>query len=493
MDGRASGYRHSNCILDIAWDGATTGATDMVAVGGESPNSFFVSHDSGDTWSAINTGGRNIAFGFGGFNVYPNSGQIVNWDAEISKFIAVGEDLDASLPVICTSADGDTWNFQTVAGQTGGRFLCFARGNGIYVAACWFGGIGGHSASQIFSSADLITWTSRFTTGGIGDRQYPWIKYNGTDFLILSVAGNGNSIYSADGIAFNETGDNVSPNLEAFYGIDKAAIWDTPTSKWIVSSLGPLTANGGIFTAATPPATFATAYSNPYVINTYAGSVVRAGTKLVAFMSGDTTGMGTGPMGPHLESTDGVTWTPTGPILDSQYFAVLWDGAQFVGYRLDAAGVADNEIATSPDASTWTNRYDDADADILNIALFGESTPPPPPPPEKCVDFEIQSPGDMPDSGAQFTGQRLYIAVDCWKSRPLGSPEKLTPTIIVDGVETILPQITNRERTTIELPISQHHGRFFDGVRLDGCLMTSRVEIYGIWADVWLGEQSESS
>jgi hypothetical protein len=105
------------------------------------------------------------------------------------------------------------------------------------------------------------------------------------------------------------------------------------------------------------------------------------------------------------------------------------------------------------------------------------------------VDFEIQSPGDMPDSGAQFTGQRLYITANLNVS---GVPQVITPTLIVDGAEIVLPQITNTERGTIELPISKYHGRFFDGVRLDGCL-TGRIEIFRIEADVWLGEQSESS
>jgi hypothetical protein len=371
-----------DCVLDIAWDGAST----MVAVGGETANVFLVSHDSGATWAPINTSGRNVRFGFGGFDVYPNSGQIITYDPALGKFIAVGADTGANLPVVCTSPDGDTWTFQTVAGQTGGRFLCIAKGTGgIYVVVCWFGGIGGSTASQIFSSTDLAAWTSRFTTGGIGDRQYPWIKWNGTDFLILNIAGNGNSIYSSDGLTFHETADSVSPNLSPFYGIDKAAIWDTVTDKWIVSSLGPLSANGGIFTATNPPTAFATAYVNPHTLNAYAGSVVRAGNKLVAFMGGAAAGVS--PVDPHLESTDAITWTPTGPALDSQYFAVLWDGTQFVGIRIDAAGNNDNFIAKSPDASTWTNVFDDTTGSILNIALFAESAPGPKPPSGDLIGF----------------------------------------------------------------------------------------------------------
>ena len=60
----------------------------------------------------------------------------------------------------------------------------------------------------------------------------------------------------------------------------------------------------------------------------------------------------------------------------------------------------------------------------------------------------------------------------------------------LDGVENVLPKITNMGRSTIELPISKFHGRLFDGIRLDGTL-TGRVEIFRLEADVWMGEQQE--
>jgi len=110
-------------------------------------------------------------------------------------------------------------------------------------------------------------------------------------------------------------------------------------------------------------------------------------------MSGQPTG--SPPQAPLLQSTNGTTWTPTGGDLDSQYVAVLWDGSQFVGYRLDAAGILDNQIATSPDGVTWTNRYDDSAADILNIALFTPPVPPPPVPlapetgPRKAIVYSL--------------------------------------------------------------------------------------------------------
>jgi hypothetical protein len=110
-------------------------------------------------------------------------------------------------------------------------------------------------------------------------------------------------------------------------------------------------------------------------------------------------------------------------------------------------------------------------------------------PPPLCVDFEIQTPGDMPDTGAEFTGQRLYITANLNVSNV---PQLITPTLIIDGVENVLPPVTNNGRSTIEIPISKYHGRLFDGVRLDGCL-TGRIEIFRIEADIWLGEQREAA
>jgi len=103
------------------------------------------------------------------------------------------------------------------------------------------------------------------------------------------------------------------------------------------------------------------------------------------------------------------------------------------------------------------------------------------------IAFEVQSPGDFPDPGAQFTTQRLYIAANLNVS---AVGQVLTPTLIIDGVERTLPVLPAKSgRFTYELA-PKMVGRLFDGVRLTGNL-TGRVEIYNISADVWLGEQQE--
>jgi hypothetical protein len=102
------------------------------------------------------------------------------------------------------------------------------------------------------------------------------------------------------------------------------------------------------------------------------------------------------------------------------------------------------------------------------------------------IPFEIESPGDMPDSGAQFTGQRLLLTLN---GNVSGVPQILTPTLIIDGIEHTLPPITTIARTTIDMPIYGYHGRFFDGVRLTGSLL-GRVEIFAIEATIALSGAS---
>lgn len=96
------------------------------------------------------------------------------------------------------------------------------------------------------------------------------------------------------------------------------------------------------------------------------------------------------------------------------------------------------------------------------------------------VPFMMQTMGDYPDPGAQFTTQRLYITVNC-------NGQILTPTLIVDGANYPLPPITNTERTTIEMRPTIP-GRLFDGVLLSGSL-SNRIEVFRIEADVYLGDE----
>lgn len=103
-----------------------------------------------------------------------------------------------------------------------------------------------------------------------------------------------------------------------------------------------------------------------------------------------------------------------------------------------------------------------------------------------AIPFEIQSPGDFPDSGAEFTTQRIYITMNATTD---GGPVSLTPTLIVDGTSYTLPAISGTNRQTYELS-PKVAGRFFDAIRLTGSLL-GRVEVFRIEADVYLGEQDQ--
>jgi hypothetical protein len=100
-----------------------------------------------------------------------------------------------------------------------------------------------------------------------------------------------------------------------------------------------------------------------------------------------------------------------------------------------------------------------------------------------AISFTLQSPGNMPDVGQEFTTQRIYLTLN--PAVNISAPQTLTPTLIIDGSTFALPTITGAGRTTFELT-PKRFGRFFDGIRIDGTL-TGRVEIFRLEADVWVG------
>lgn len=98
------------------------------------------------------------------------------------------------------------------------------------------------------------------------------------------------------------------------------------------------------------------------------------------------------------------------------------------------------------------------------------------------IPFEIQSPGDMPDVGADFTTQYLWLTF----TAAIG--ETVTPTLILDGAEFVLPKLTGQgKRVTYEMKPSLP-ARFWDGVRLNASL-TGRIEVFRLEGQVYLGEQ----
>ncbi len=78
-----------------------------------------------------------------------------------------------------------------------------------------------------------------------------------------------------------------------------------------------------------------------------------------------------------------------------------------------------------------------------------------------AIPFEIQSQGDMPDVGADFTTQYLWITFNA----PIG--QIVTPTLILDGTEFVLPNLTGQgKRVTYEMK-PELPARFWDATA--GC------------------------
>ena len=442
-----------NYLGDIAWNGH---------------NNYVIVGQSG-IWSSTDGGASFVnravpaGYSFTLATLIASRGifKLVIWDG--LQFVVVGwfdTGGGALQGVVGTSPDGVTWSWANAADSFNPVAIAF---NGsTYVLLDWraFHG-GGAQKSRFYSAATpLGAWTLRFTSAT--EVEYAWLGSNGSSFLAFS-SQNAVAAYSADGSTWAENATAVKIPEER-----NQVLWDIISNQWIVS--GQL-ANGNYGIATTPSGAAFTTRLDVGAAG-FAATVLRgAGGNLFSWV-------GTAVTGPFTSVDNGTSWTSLVDPDDTDQTDAVWTNAQFVARRIPP--IADNYIGTSPDFVTYTSRYDDADGQVDIIRVFGVGTPPAP---SACVDFEIESPGDMPDSGQQFTGQRLLLTLNCNVS---GVPQTLTPILIIDGVEHTLPQITTMKRETLDIPIYGYHGRFFDGVRLTGCL-TGRVEVFRIEATVALG------
>lgn len=206
----------------------------------------------------------------------------------------------------------------------------------------------------------------------------------------------------------------------------------------------------------------------------------RAGSRLIGFQQ-------IAPILRGQAEENVAAWSPTnGPVWAALFRdeIVFSDGATLT-LALAYDGVMDNFVWRQPGQILTAAYYEPQTGQIQ--AAFGGATylfeePGQLADGTAAIPFIMQSPGDMPDIGAQFTTQRIYISATL-------NNQTVTPTLIVDGTEYGLPPITaNGSRVQIELS-PKVCGRFFEGVRLNGSL-TNRVEIFRIEADVWLGDEN---
>jgi hypothetical protein len=242
---------------------------------------------------------------------------------------------------LLTSPDGITWTPQTVA--SGAVLNGAAFGAGLYVVVA--------ATGVIFSSDDLVTWTSRFAgTNALND-----IIFANSLFVAVGVT---NTIRtSTDGITWNAaTATGVwrriiyDNSLFVVIGDNGALATSTNGTTWSVRTSGTsgnlrdVVWNGSIFVAVAPNSfttssngttwTAVTGFENlPFTSISWSGTrfVVTNTTNGVAFVS-----------------TNGTTWSRSatayaGPILFSGYF-----GGRFVA-------IGANQIQYSTDGLNWGN------------------------------------------------------------------------------------------------------------------------------------------
>lgn len=472
-------------------------------------NKIWTSHDYGVTWTATVTlpaGFTNAPSTFDTFALGGNTSEQYGtpvWNVTLSRFAVPFNQVIYDYSAFF-SADGDTWTTYATAAapDIGGQpastphdFLWWGPGN-VYVASfgsnCSYLGYSptaGQGAADQFAVSDYVigqALTGVFNTG--------WFKTNTTYILAFGTTDTGVSVVwkSTDGQAWTESA--ALPNFSANNGKD-SVWWDETLHLWVLC--GSDAGGQGIFTSTDGLVWTARLYDVTFTTYSF-NSVRRTGWFLTAV----------GDHGLFYTSTDGITWTAINAACPGSGFPDYYIRFIHSTGSLFIADIQDNNtgneyLATTPDGVNWTLQYaftgtdtaynvygPSTGADTLNsyinvctgAIIPNPDNPPPPTPVVGCVPFSIQSPGEMPNAGAEFTTQRIYITANLGVS---GVAQIVTPTLIVDGVETALPSITGTGRQTYEIA-KQVKGRFFDGIRIDGCL-TGRIEIFRMEADIWLG------
>ena len=215
---------------------------------------------------------------------------------------------------IYTSSNGTDWTARTTPTSTGLNAAAF--GASTYVAV----GVGGN----VFSSTDLITWTSRTA----GASQFFDVTFANSVFVAVGASG---VVYSSSDGA---TWTSRSAGANQFNRI-----------LWVAGSINlfiAIGANGACYTS--PDGTTWTSRSagsttfNDIAYNSTSGTIVIVGNT-----------------GTIYSSTNGVIWTIRF-IGDPTYSLtfVIWDGTQFFSCPL---GSTSNAAFRSSDGTTWTRTY----------------------------------------------------------------------------------------------------------------------------------------
>jgi hypothetical protein len=203
------------------------------------------------------------------------------------------------------------WNTNATPANT----CAAAFGAGVYV----FGDLSGN----MYSSPDLVTWTSRGNIGAVSVRAIIW---NGTNFILTGAnAGGGTGIIatSPDGITWTVRTTPTTTNRDIAFG----------AASVIVSA-----SNSGIY-SSTDYTNWTLRQNNSYTAVAHNGLAVGSGSLFV----------GVGFSSVIYSSPDGITWTNrTNP--GGQFTSVAYGNGMWV------VTAESGTILSSPDGITWTQR-----------------------------------------------------------------------------------------------------------------------------------------
>lgn len=254
--------------------------------------------------------------GTGSKVVFNNSGSGNVWNTNFNGLVASA--YSATLGSVGTAANtvssitfSNIWTQNTTPSSA----TAAAFGAGLYV----FGDLNGN----LYSSPDLVTWTSR---GNIGAVNVKSIIHNGTVFVAVGTnAGLGTGIVatSPDGITWTVRTSPSASNFDvAFAG-----------------SLVVVSANDGIWTSTNFTSWTRTSTTSGMVSVAHNGLTGGSGL-FVAVTSG----------GQIFSSPDATTWTSRTNPAGQAFNSVIYGGGMWV------IGCQNGFIISSPDGITWTNR-----------------------------------------------------------------------------------------------------------------------------------------
>lgn len=395
----------------ITWTQSTTGISVMTTVAnavawngniwvavGQGTNSIATSPD-GVTWTGRTT---TAIFSTAGFDIL--------WIDKLKLWIAVGTGTNA----IATSPDGVNWtsrvlvatgSFSTGAyriGWNGNQILVLGNGtnnslalstNGtswillglpITASASGYGGIAwsgqlwaavSDAATNIWTSPDGITWTSRATLTSGNCRSIAW---NGSIFFVL-----GSSTYCAtspNGITWTML--NTQPQTTFV-----RATWNNSSTQWVVcgttatasiyttpnGQTWTLRQNAMITNATTQSFAWAPSIGTWALVGGTTNNIATATDAAGAWVSRVTTGMGTaycvawngsifvaggGTTVQIYTSTDGVTWTSqtNGGVAWTVVYGLAWSSSLSIWVGVGANGATSGVLASSTNGTAWTSR-----------------------------------------------------------------------------------------------------------------------------------------